>query len=392
MVNKWSQAQWQQPGPWQQAQQANYGTAGSNWRGKGSHVQDAQDDNWDNQNATHLQEKLGDTRAGRPQSIQPSPDQPVQPVPQDQPVPQVQPAPGLQMEPNSSLGVKDTLAFSEDETEEASGHADRGRAIDTLISTDYAHVTPSDHAHLTPAPITTPIQIAVAQAQASSMVPTQAQAQALAPALAPALAQAPAFTGTFFNSCEDGHRRQAMAQKPAMTQAGDTWPPWKGGTWPPGDLNVPPQGTPGNLMPPHGNLVPLGHIDSNEISNAPIYNSDLLPCSAEAQHGNSVGDRMPLEWRDIPCVDVWRGKGKGKLRPAIDIKKAKNTLEKRDRNPDKRFSDDQQANNRIPTVLLNEYKQTYMDMQWSMTMDPLLLIACSGAATTYIPLCIWKNS
>ena len=62
--------------------------------------------------------------------------------------------------------------------------------------------------------------------------------------------------------------------------------------------------------------------------------------------------------------------GKGKWRPAIDIKKAKKMLEKRDSNPDKRFSDDKQANKGIPTFVLNEYRQAYMDMQWKHDHGP----------------------
>ena len=118
----------------------------------------------------------------------------------------------------------------------------------------------------------------------------------------------------------------------------------QGNLVPPGNL-VPAMtsdGTSDNLMPPHGNLVPPGQSTA---------------LSAEAQHGNQAGDGMPLEWRDMPCVDVWRGMGKGQLRPAIDIQKTKKMLEKRNRNPEKRFSDDKQANNGIPTFLLNEYKQ-----------------------------------
>ena len=163
------------------------------------------------------------------------------------------------MEPNSSFSVWDDLTFSEDETEEASGHAERGRAIDVLISTDYAHVTPSAGAAST-----TPSDQAQAQAQAPAlapavapsdesaawgswsscakahapMVPTQAQTQAPAPALAPALAPS-------------DERRQEWAQSMAQAMAGAT----RGNLVPPGNL-VP-------AMSPHGNLVPLGYIDSN---------------------------------------------------------------------------------------------------------------------------------
>ena len=207
MVAKWK-SQWS-PAHWSQAQQAD----ANQWRGTGSQVQDAQADHCDNQRAasgppadSRVKEQLGDARPGRPQSIQPSPDQPVQPVPQDQPVPQVQPAPGLHMEPCSVR----SLVFSDDECMEEDGHTKHGLIA---ISTDYGAASttaipvPMEPAHVTPAPTATPVPMVPAQAQAQALAAAPAPAQA--PASAPALAPAPG-TGTGARGTEFGSHLACM--------------------------------------------------------------------------------------------------------------------------------------------------------------------------------------
>ena len=136
----------------------------------------------------------------------------------------------------------------------------------------------------------------------------------------------------------------------------------------------PPGGIPRIGTEPPGVL--LGTVDTPFESNMRIYNAGQTDrCFMNAgrtpnegiynfNDGNIAGDRMALEWRWMPCVDIWRGMGKGELRPAIDIKKVKKMLEKREYNPDTRFNDDRRENNGIPVFVLNEYKQTYMEMQW----------------------------
>ena len=98
-----------------------------------------------------------------------------------------------------------------------------------------------------------------------------------------------------------------------------------------------------------------------------IYNAGQ---TAEAQSGNCAGDRMPFEWANMSVDDVWTGMCKGHFRPAIDVAKAKKMLEKGNRNPDKRFVDDKQADNGKPTFLINENKQQYMCMQWKHDNGP----------------------
>ena len=90
------------------------------------------------------------------------------------------------------------------------------------------------------------------------------------------------------------------------------------------------------------------------------------------------GDKMPPEWRLMTCVEVWRGMQKDEKRPAIDIKKVRKMLEKRNYCPEKRFNDDREATNGVPKCLLNEYKQKYMD---------ILFKHDSESPTAYCRLC-----
>ena len=88
---------------------------------------------------------------------------------------------------------------------------------------------------------------------------------------------------------------------------------------------------------------------------------------------------------------------KGHLRPPIDIKAARNMLEKNDRAPRIRLVEDKQLNNGTPKFIVSEYKQMYIAIGGSMTMEPPLLIANfvikkPGALPTYIATGIWGIS
>ena len=63
-------------------------------------------------------------------------------------------------------------------------------------------------------------------------------------------------------------------------------------------------------MPPQGTPVAFGHNIDTKFEG--IYNAEFSPLNslmpptggAEANDGNSAGDKMPPEWRLMACVEI----------------------------------------------------------------------------------------
>ena len=121
----------------------------------------------------------------------------------------------------------------------------------------------------------------------------------------------------------------------------------------------------------------LFHMDSYDRSNEPIF-CRLVHGGHGAGDGagHGAGDIMPPEWQDMSCGEIWRGMFKGQRRPPIDIKAANKMPEENMRQPATRIADDKNCNAGKPSFLLNEYKQLYIAISGSMTIQPPLLIAC----------------